>query len=415
MAHSHTQQTETFTPAEAHVSGGLPPLANAAADAYNPKDKSYASVFPSKASSGKSDHQVNSELANFSSPYAPNKVATPDHEAGIKDVHRSLNAVNEASSHLSDAFTSARNGDVNGALQALRSTSADMDKGGALLDRAQPNVGDLVKGDRDAQKSTGEAFYREGRADSHIQQAEEKLRRGDIKGALKEMGTTSKEMTEEQKALHHNLAQLNHDDQTYDHLKGFKDIRAAITGGDSVTSGLNDAIHATRLGDVNGAIQSLRQSAGDLNSAGARFDSGAGNVNDLIGTDKSARNHINNGFEAERDASFHLGKAERMLRDGDIDGALKAMNRGLSNVADEQANLRTGLKRLKNDYAPGYGDQQNAPETWYNLLSQKINPADRSDNGLSSGENPRSGQGNTAWDLYEASPRPMGPYAPGKR
>lgn len=418
MAHSHPQQPETITSAEVYISGGTPPLADAtataAASAYNPKDSSYAHVFHTKASSDrlKSDDQLNSELSNFSSPYEPKRVATPDHEKGIKDVHRSLNAVNGASSHLSEAMESARNGDIRGALQALHDTSGELNRGGALLDRAQPNVGDLVKGDTDAQKSLGEAYYRGDRAGSHIQEAADKLRDGDIKGALREMGTTSKEITEEQKALHHNLAQLKHDDQTYDHLQGFKDIRAAITGGDAVTGGLNDAIKHARRGDVRGAIESLHQSVGDLNNAGARLDAGASNVGDLISTDKSARNHINRGFEAEDDAFGHMAKAERQLRNGHMDDALTSMTRGLNDVAEEQRDLRTGLKRLKNDYAPGYGDQ---PDRWYNLLSQGINPADRNDNALKSGENPRSAKGDTSWDPYEPSTLPMGPYAPGKR
>jgi hypothetical protein len=95
MAHPSTQQAETFTPTEAHVSGGTASQSKAAADAYNPKDSSYASVFPGKASSDKlkSDDQLNSELANISSPYSSDKVATPNHGAGtVPD----SNAVNPA-------------------------------------------------------------------------------------------------------------------------------------------------------------------------------------------------------------------------------------------------------------------------------------------------------------------------------
>ncbi|MBS1952904.1 MAG: hypothetical protein JST89_01890 [Cyanobacteria bacterium SZAS-4] len=413
MAHSHPQQAETITPAEVHISGGTPPFADAtataAASAYNPKDASYEHVFQNKATSDrfKSDDQLNSVLNNFSSPYEPQKVATPDHAKGIKDVHRSLNAVNDASSSLNDAMHSARNGDIRGALQALHNTSGDLNNGGALLDRAQTNVGDLVRGDKDAQKSLGEAHYRGDRADSHIQNAEEKLRKNDIEGALKEMGTTSKEITEEQKALHHNIAQLNHDDKTYDHPQGLKDIRAAITSGDTVTDSLNDAIRHARNGDVTNALASLHQSADSLNSGGARLDAGAQNVGDLMSTDKSARKHISRGFEAENDASDHIAKAERLLRRGHIEDAITSMNRGITNVADEQSSLRTGLRRLKNDYAPGLGDQ---PSHWYVPLSNGINSADRNDNALKSGENPS--KGNTVWDPYESLTLPMGPYAP---
>lgn len=416
MAHSHPQPSETITPADVHISAGTPPFedatANAAASAYNPNDGAYAHVFHTKASSDrlKSDEQLNSELT-FSSPYEPKRVATPDHEKGIKDVHRSLNSVNDGASHLSEAIELANRGDARGAIAALHNASADLGNGSALLDRAQPNVGDLVKGDKDAQKSRDEAFYRGDRANSHIQEAEEKLLHGEFKEALKQMGSSSKEITEEQKALHHNLSQLNHDDKTYDHLQGFKDIRAAITGGDAVTNGLNEAIKYARVGEVGHALESLHQAAGDLNSSGARLYDGALNVGDLTSTDKSARKHVNNGFDAANDASDHIAKAERLLRDGNIGDALKSMDRGLTNVADEQANLRTGLKRLKNDYAPGYGDQ---PSHWYNLLSQGINPADRNDNALKSGENPPSSSGNTVWNTYEPLTLPMGPYAPEK-
>lgn len=386
MANSISRTPETFSSPEAHVSEGTPPLAVVAADAYRPKDDAYASVFTTRASNDrlKSDHQLNLELSNLSSPYSTSKTAAPDHAAGIKDVHRGLNAVNDAASHLDDAMASARRGDVTGALIALRATSADMDKGGALLDRAQPNVSDLVKGDKDAQKSLSEAYYREGRANSHIQDAQDNLRKGDIEGALRAMGSTSKELTEEQKAFHHNLAQLKHDELTYDHPQGLKDIRAAITGGDQVADDLNAAIRNARNGDLNAAIQNLRKSSGDLNNSGARLDSGYGNLQDLIGADKSARKHIDRGYGAEQDASFHIDKAERLLREGDVEGALTAMNRALGNVADEQANLRTGLKRLKNDYAPGSGDQQ--------IVTHTVEPIRK-----------------TTWNPYEAMTVPMQP------
>lgn len=413
--HPHPQQAETITPAEVHISAGEPPFAdataNAAASAYNPKDGALAAVFPTKASSDrlKSDDQLNAELSNFPSLYEPAGVATPDHAKGIKDVHRSLNQVNNAASSLSEAMESARGGDIQKALQALHDTSGGLNDGAAFLDRAQPNVGDLVKGDRDAQKSLGEAHYRGDRANSHIQEAEEKLRNNDIKGALKEMGSTSKEIIEEQKALHHNIAQLNHDDQTYDHLQGFKDIRAAITAGDDVTSGLDDAIKHARRGDVNSALASLHQSAGDLNEGGAHLDAGAANVADLRSTDKHARKHINRAFDAENDAADHITKAERLLRRGHIHDAIKSIDSGRDNVAGEQANLRTGLRQLKNDFAPGYGDQ---PDHWYVPLSAEVNSADRNDNALKSGEIPPTSAGNTAWDPYESLTLPMGPYAP---
>jgi len=387
MANSIHRAPESFDAVEARLSAGTPPLANAAADAYSPKDTSYASVFPCKATNDKlkSDDQLTSELSNFSSPYS--KSEAPNHAAGIKDVNRGLNAVDDAASHLSDAMASARNGDVTNALLALRATSSDLDKGGGLLDRAQPNVSDLVKGDNDAQKSLSEAYYREGRANSHIYDAQEQLRKGDIEGALRSMGSTSKEITEEQKAFHHNLAQLRHDDQTYNHPQGLKDIRAAITGGDQVTSDLNDAIRNARNGDLNAAIQNLRQSSGDLNSSGARLDSGFGNLQDLIGADKSAKKHIDRGYGAEQDASFHIDKAERLLREGDVEGAVTAMNRALGNVADEQANLRTGLRRLKNDYLPASGEQQ--------VVTHTVEPSIK-----------------TTWNPYEAMTVPMQPYQP---
>jgi hypothetical protein len=322
---THPHQPETFKHHEG--AAGAPALCGAVADAYS-RDNSYAHVFPNRACSdrNKTDEQLSAEL-HFGA------VQTPDHAKGLQDIHRGLDGVNSASSHLHDAMYSARHGDINGALQGLRSTSGDLYSGGGKVDRGAGNVGDLLKGDPTAQRSLNKAFEEESSTGSHIEQAAGRLRRGDINGALRSMGRGADELSEEQKALHHGLAQLTRDDATTDHAQGLKDIRASITGGDAATVDLSHAIHSARHGDYNGAIQHLRNSSSDLNSAGARLDSGAANVGDLLHTDRNARNSINRGFDKEQDASYHINKAERLLRDGDVDGALDSMYKALPELA----------------------------------------------------------------------------------
>jgi hypothetical protein len=75
-----SQQTESFSPTEAHVAAA-PHLASIAADVYNSKDGAYSSVFRTTASSDRSDDYLNSVLSTMSSPFGDSnngKVNPPD-------------------------------------------------------------------------------------------------------------------------------------------------------------------------------------------------------------------------------------------------------------------------------------------------------------------------------------------------
>jgi len=130
---------------------------------------------------------------------------------------------------------------------------------------------------------------------------------------------------------------------------GIKDLQKGIHGDGVVRHNLEDAIQAATDGDISGAMKDLRKASGRLNDAGGKIDSGLSSLNDTENGDTVAKKMIEKGMVNEGDASSNIEKAERLLRNGDTEGAIKAMNKGIKEVAHRQGLTRKGVERLQQD------------------------------------------------------------------
>ena len=130
---------------------------------------------------------------------------------------------------------------------------------------------------------------------------------------------------------------------------GIRDLQKGIHSDGRTQHDLAKAIGEAGNGDITGAMKDLRKATGDLNDAGGKIDSGLGSLNDAQNGDSVAKSMIQKGLNNEGDASSNIEKAESLLRQGDTNGAIDAMEKGTKEVAHEQKLTKAGVERFKQD------------------------------------------------------------------
>ncbi len=123
------------------------------------------------------------------------------------------------------------------------------------------------------------------------------------------------------------------------------DLQKGIKSDSRTRHDLSNAIERAIVGDTDGAMQYLRQASGDLNDAGGKIDSGLSKLGD--GGQSNGSRTIQRGMVNEADCSENIQKAEKLLREGDTDGAIKAMSKGIREVAHRQHQTRDGIASLQ--------------------------------------------------------------------
>ncbi|MBI2811676.1 MAG: hypothetical protein HYX67_12740 [Candidatus Melainabacteria bacterium] len=125
------------------------------------------------------------------------------------------------------------------------------------------------------------------------------------------------------------------------------DLQKGIKSDSRTRHDLSNAIGRAIVGDTDGAMQYLRQASGDLNDAGGKIDSGLSKLGD--GGQSHGSRTIQRGMVNEADCTENIQKAEKLLREGDTDGAIKAMSKGIREVAHRQHQTRDGIASLQGD------------------------------------------------------------------
>ncbi len=125
------------------------------------------------------------------------------------------------------------------------------------------------------------------------------------------------------------------------------DLQGGIKSDSRTRHDLSNAIDRAIVGDTDGAMQYLRQASGDLNAAGGKIDFGLSKLGD--GGQSDGSRTIQRGMANESDCSENIQKAEKLLRNGDTDGAITAMSKGIREVAHRQHLTRDGISSLQSE------------------------------------------------------------------
>ncbi len=164
------------------------------------------------------------------------------------------------------------------------------------------------------------------------------------------------------------------------------DLQKGIKSDSRTRHDLGNAIERAAVGDADGAMQYLRKATGDLNSAGEKIDSGLSKLGD--GGQSDGSRIIQRGMVNEADCSENIQKAEQLLRDGDMDGAIKAMTKGIREVAHRQHQTRDGIASIQGDDNNAIDWQNYGPMNSSNGPRIGGNDSDsRYDRGYSGGNN----------------------------
>ncbi len=123
------------------------------------------------------------------------------------------------------------------------------------------------------------------------------------------------------------------------------DLQKGIKSDSRTRHDLSNAIERASVGDTDGAMQYLRKASGDLNDGGGKIESGLSKLGD--GGHSNGSRTIQRGMVNEADCSENIQKAEQLLREGDTEGAIKAMSKGIREVAHRQHQTRDGIASLR--------------------------------------------------------------------
>lgn len=126
-----------------------------------------------------------------------------------------------------------------------------------------------------------------------------------------------------------------------------KDLQKGIHVDGRTRHDLMNAIEDASFGNIDGAMKHLREASADLNNAGGKIDSGLSKLGD--GGQSLGSQVIQRGMTNEADCSENIQKAEQLLRQGDTDGAIDAMLKGVKEVAHRQHQTRDGIASLQGD------------------------------------------------------------------
>ncbi|RTL39719.1 MAG: hypothetical protein EKK48_17740 [Candidatus Melainabacteria bacterium] len=143
------------------------------------------------------------------------------------------------------------------------------------------------------------------------------------------------------------------------------DLQRGIKSDSRTRHDLMNAIQDASFGNIDSAMMHLRQATTDLNAAGGKIDSGLAKLGD--GGQSFGSQTIQRAMVNEADCTQNIQKAEQLLREGDTEGAINAMQKGIREVAHRQHQTRDGIASLQgNNSAPdwqNYGPQQ--PGSYY--------------------------------------------------
>ncbi|MBS2002055.1 MAG: hypothetical protein JST44_11155 [Cyanobacteria bacterium SZAS LIN-5] len=138
------------------------------------------------------------------------------------------------------------------------------------------------------------------------------------------------------------------------------DLQRGIKSDSRTRHDLMNAIQDASFGNIDSAMMHLRQATTDLNAAGGKIDSGLAKLGD--GGQSFGSQTIQKAMVNEADCTQNIQKAEQLLREGDTEGAINAMQKGIREVAHRQHQTRDGIASLQgNNNAPdwqNYGPQQ---------------------------------------------------------
>ena len=138
------------------------------------------------------------------------------------------------------------------------------------------------------------------------------------------------------------------------------DLQRGIKSDSRTRHDLMNAIQDASFGNIDSAMMHLRQATTDLNAAGGKIDSGLAKLGD--GGQSFGSQTIQRAMVNEADCTQNIQKAEQLLREGDTEGAINAMQKGIREVAHRQHQTRDGIASLQgNNSAPdwqNYGPQQ---------------------------------------------------------
>jgi hypothetical protein len=122
------------------------------------------------------------------------------------------------------------------------------------------------------------------------------------------------------------------------------DLQRGIKSDSRTRHDLVNAIEDASFGNIGSAMTNLRKASTDLNDGGSKIDSGLNKLGD--GGQSGGSQIIQRGMVNEADCTQNIQKAEQLLRDGDTEGAINAMQKGIREVAHEQHQIRNGIASL---------------------------------------------------------------------
>lgn len=125
------------------------------------------------------------------------------------------------------------------------------------------------------------------------------------------------------------------------------DLQGGIKSDSRTRHDLMNAIAEASYGNIDTAMKDLRKATTDLNDGGSKIDSGLSKLGD--GGQSVGSQTIQRGMVNEADCSQNIQNAEQLLREGDTEGAINAMKKGIREMAHEQHQLRNGIASLNGD------------------------------------------------------------------